>query len=167
VIHTVYLDPRFEKQMRILRRAGKKAALAAVQVDEIIANLQAGKSMASEIGSVTKHGELRIRGCIKYDLGSGYRLLTFKQGGDLFVLYVGSHDECDRWIENNRDLSPEIIQGRCRNMKVEDSCSEKQPGDESNTQLTFEEDLTYPEELDDRHLRIVFRGLIQSVLSNC
>ena len=52
-------------------------------------------------------------------------------------------------------------------MRVEASCSEKQPGDESNTQLTFEEDLTYPEELDDRHLRIVFRGLIQSVRSNC
>jgi hypothetical protein len=167
VIHTVHLDPRFEKQMRMLRRAGKKAALAAVQVDEIIANLRAGKSMAAEIGSVTKHGELRIRGCIKYDLGSGYRLLTFKQGRDLFVLYVGSHDECDRWIENNRDLSPEIIQRRCRNMCVKAPCREKQPGNEINRQRTLEEDVTYPDELDDRHLRIVFRGLIQSVRSNC
>lgn len=165
MIHTVYLDTRFEKQMGILRRAGKKAALAAIQVDEIIANLQAGKSTASEIGSVTKHGELRIRGCIKYDLGSGYRLLTFKRGRDLFVLYVGSHDECDRWIENNRDLSTEIIQQRCRNVKVTSSCREKWAGDEINRQLTFEEDFTYPEELDDRHLRIVFRGLIQSVRS--
>lgn len=165
MIHTVYFDPRFEKQMRMLRRGGKKASLAAIQVDEIIDNLQSGKSMASEIGSVTKHGELRIRGCVKYDLGSGYRLLTFKQGRDLYVLYVGSHDACDRWIENNRDLSPEIIRLRCRNMRVEPSCSVKQPEDTITTQLTLEKDFMSAEEVDDRHLRMVFRGLIQSVRS--
>ena len=83
------------------------------------------------------------------------------------MLFVGSHDECDRWIENNRDLSPEIIQLRCRNMRVKASFREERPGDEINSQLKFEEDFTYPEELDDRHLRIVFRGLIQSVRNNC
>jgi hypothetical protein len=167
VIRMVYLYPRFEKQMRMLRRAGKKAALAAVQVDEIIGNLWSGKTTAAEIGPVTKHGELRIRGCIKYDLGSGYRLLTFKQGPDLYLLYVGSHDECDRWIENNRDLSLEMIQRRSQYVRVTLPNDGQRQGDEENVAAMLEENELYLPDLDDRYLRVVFRGLIQSVRNNC
>ena len=56
----------------------------------------------------TKNGELRINGCRKYNLGGGYRLICVKRGNHLVATYVGSHDDCDRWLENNRGFEPEI-----------------------------------------------------------
>ena len=53
----------------------------------------------------TRHGELRIGGCRKYDLGGGYRLVCIKHEGHLVAAFVGSHDDCDRWIENNRGFA--------------------------------------------------------------
>ena len=50
----------------------------------------------------TKNGEYRLKNCVKYDLGHGYRLVTVKDGQNLFITFVGSHDQTDRWIETHR-----------------------------------------------------------------
>lgn len=57
---------------------------------------------SSNACNFTRNGEDRIKGCRKVDLGGGYRLGTLKQGKDLYLLFVGTHDECGRWVENNR-----------------------------------------------------------------
>ena len=157
MIQMVYLDPRFEKQMRLLRKAGKKALLAAEQADAIIEQLRAGLSS----GTTTRHGELRIKGCVKYDLGGGYRMITIKRDGDLFILYVGTHDDCHRWIENNRDLPLEMIQQRSRTMSISSRCKDRKRRDERHLDPEDDDDAC-SEELDDRHLRIIFSGLVQS-----
>jgi hypothetical protein len=108
-----HLDPRVVKCLELLRRSGKKASLAATKVEEIIARLQAGGNIPDRVGTVTKHGEARIKGVVKYDLGSGYRLVTYKQVDRLFLLYAGTHDDCHRWIGNNRELTVEQIKERC------------------------------------------------------
>ena len=156
----VYLDPRVEKQMRVLRRAGKKGFLAAAQADHIIGRLLAGRFAAANIGSITKHGELRIKGCIKYDLGSGYRLVTFKRGRNLFILYMGSHDDCHRWIENNRELPIERIEPRCKPLAVNKRRNQDHRGDAPEA-IPDMEDNDILAEPDDRHLRAVFSGLTQ------
>ena len=166
MIQQVYLDPKLEKQMGVLRRAGKKGMLAAQQADAIIDRLQAEPVPAVEVATTTRHGELRIRGCIKYDLGSGYRLVTFKRGGDLFILYVGTHDDCHRWIENNRDLPLEIVAQRCRQLPVthDAGCHDGPEKDQPDAGLMADD--CELEEIEDRHLRIVFSGLVQSNRAN-
>lgn len=114
MIERIYLDTRVRKHLAVLRRSGKKAALAAARAEEIIAALKARGQVPQGAGSLTKHGELRIRGVRKYDLGSGYRLISFKQDRCLYLLFAGSHDSCDRWLENNRELPLELIEQRCR-----------------------------------------------------
>lgn len=104
MIHRVHVVLRVEKQIATLGRADKKADLAAQRAVQIIAELQHGELSPENKTSLTKHGELRMKGCLKFDLGSGYRLVTLKQGADHYVLYCGTHDDCDRFIENNRDL---------------------------------------------------------------
>ena len=89
--------------LKILARGDKKASLAAQRAEEIIERLASGDSQAIEIVSRrTKHGELRISGCRKYNLGGEYQLVCVKQDGRLAATFVGSHDDCNRWIENNR-----------------------------------------------------------------
>lgn len=118
MIKHIYLDVRVLKYLDVLKRSGRKAALAAARAEKLITCLEAHGSVLDSVGNPTKHGELRIKGVRKYDLGSGYRLITFKQGQRLFLLYVGSHDNCDRWLENNRELPLAQIEARCRHQLV-------------------------------------------------
>lgn len=165
MLRTIYLDAKLDKQLQALSRAGKKAALAAEQAHDILRKLQAGGFSHVVAGAITKHGELRIKGCIKYDLGSGYRLVTLKQAMDLLVLYVGSHDDCHRWIENNRELPVDKIRQRSRAVPVVQSDELSPPCERKNEMITGEKPEDFFIELDDRQLRTIFRGLIQSIQS--
>lgn len=59
----------------------------------------------------TKHGESRIRNCIKYDLGNGFRLITAASDRIIWLLFCGSHDECDKWLESNSGWIPTMSRG--------------------------------------------------------
>jgi len=56
----------------------------------------------------TRHGELRLNHCRKYDLACGFRLIALKRDSRLIFVCIGSHDDCQRWIENNRDNLDDI-----------------------------------------------------------
>ena len=160
MIAKVYIDPRLEKSLQALRRAGKKAGLAADQAEQIVARFCDGQRIL-QAGAVTKNGEMRIKGVIKYDLGSGYRLITFRYRRRLYLLYAGSHDDCHRWIENNRELALtiEAIRERCRRIVVP-----RRPPSDARTTSDDQSDAGIegapPEpEYDQRMLREVFAGL--------
>ncbi len=163
MITTLYLDAKLDKQLQALGRSDKKAVLAAEKANEIVGKLQAGSLPLAEAGATTKRGEQRIKGCIKYDLGSGYRLVTLKQGRELFLLYVGSHDSCHRWIENNRELSVADVRRRSRRIRVDKQHTLAECTDPDNKPMDWKETDHFSQELDDRQLRTLFRGLIQSV----
>lgn len=164
MIRTLFLDAKLDKQLQALSQSDKKAALAAEQARDIMAKLKGGRFSSMEAGNITKHGEQRIKGCIKYDLGSGYRLVTLKQGRDLYLLYAGSHDDCHRWIENNRELPVADIRRRSRRMMVDKASSTKtQCAETEKETMDWKDGDSLSRELNDRQLRILFSGLIQSV----
>jgi hypothetical protein len=163
LITTLYLDAKLEKQLQALSRSDKKAAQAAERAHEIVGKLQAGSPSLADAGSTTKRGEQRIKGCIKYDLGSGYRLVTLRQGRDLYLLYAGSHDDCHRWLENNRELPVADIRRRSRRIRVDKPQTQVECNDIDNKPTDCKETDDFSQELDDRQLRAVFKGLIQSV----
>ena len=160
MIQIAYLDPKLDKCLAGLRRSGKKASLAADRADEIISRLRAGIFPPGQVATVTKHGELRIKGCMKYDLGSGYRLVTLKDGRQIYLLYIGSHDECHRWIENNRDLPLDLIQERSEAVAIKPGQSRKVSADsEEVLEDISTEDFEIEEFYDDSELRRIFSGL--------
>jgi hypothetical protein len=163
LITTLYLDAKLDKQLQALSRSDKKAALAAERAHEIVGKLQAGSSSLADAGSTTKRGEQRIKGCIKYNLGSGYRLVTLRQGRDLYLLYAGSHDDCHRWLENNRELLVADIRRRSRRIMVDKSRTQGTCNDTDNKTMDSKETDDFSLELDDCQLRSIFSGLIQSV----
>ena len=160
MIEKIHLDPKLEKCMATLRRGCGRAYLAADRVETIIAKLKRGETPPAQVCTFTRNGEARIKGCRKYNLGAGYRLITLEQGNDLYLLYAGTHDECTRWIENNREhLSLEMISERSRT--VNRSVSKKPAATEPSSQppkIEPEED--WIPRLNDQDLRVIFSGLI-------
>ena len=105
----IHRETSFKKSLEVLSKGGKTASQAAFRAERIIARLSSGDSQAMEIlNRRTKNGELRINGCRKYNLGGGYRLICVKRENHLVATYVGSHDDCDRWLENNRGFEPDL-----------------------------------------------------------
>ena len=52
--------------------------------------------------TVTNNGEKRIKNCVKYDLGDGWRLVTQQTANQCVFHFVGSHDETDKWLDGHK-----------------------------------------------------------------
>jgi len=161
MIERIHLDPKLEKHLAALRKSGRRESLIADRVETIIAEIECGRLPSSNICTFTRNGEDRIKGCRKYDLGGGYRLITLKEGKDLYLLFVGTHDECGRWVENNRLHFPlEMIAERCRTVRRSVNSQPGSPTPFSKDRLEPDEDWLPP--LSDQDLRVVFKGLVES-----
>jgi hypothetical protein len=51
---------------------------------------------------VTNHGETRIANAVKYDLGDGWRLVTAQNGKACTFIFVGDHDDTDKWLDRHK-----------------------------------------------------------------
>ena len=100
----VYLyESRFRDAMLSLRRRGNQHLRAYQTACTIIESLRYGQG---ELNKLTNHGESRIKHCLKYDLSSdAHRLVTVHSDGHIYLLHVGTHDEVDRWLDQNRGLT--------------------------------------------------------------
>ena len=157
MIEELYIDPKVMKQLDELRRCGKKAALAAERASAIIAGLKARGRMPDRAATPTRHGELRIRGVRKYSLGSGYRLITYRQRRRFYLLYADSHDGCDRWLENNRELPLDLIELRCQRHRVPVTAHRDIPARHRPAPGEESDDSLIP--IDESDLRKIFCGL--------
>jgi hypothetical protein len=151
---------KFQKTMEILRRSGGKGARAVNRAEEVMKELLSGNlSSLTALEKRTKHGEQRIDNCIKYDLGGGYRLVSVKYKGFLIVTFLGSHDECDRWIENNRGFETDVS----LECKRADSFFEILKSREKNPfekKICVEDDYDdiLMKKVDEKMLKILFSG---------
>lgn len=98
-------DAEFERCLEELKKAGGGSALIAAKAEEVIQKMNGPESLHPlAVRRTTKYGDHRIRGCLKYDLGNGFRMVCIREGQHLVFLYVGTHDDCCRWIKNNTGL---------------------------------------------------------------
>ena len=158
----IHRTSRFNKLLEALRSADKKGMLAAAQAESIVENLACMASRSPELAAKrTKHGELRVKKCQKFDLGSGYRLICVKEGAHLFLLYIGSHDDCDRWIANNRSvqLALESDDGTISFMEKKTGLLLMPPQEECREAESDAYEERLMAKLDDKTLRHVFRGI--------
>lgn len=159
MIRWVHLDPKFDKQKDSLYKAGKKAALAAKNAETIIENIASGLH-PQQAGILTQYGEYRVENCMKFDLGAGYRLITSTHRGHLWVLFVGTHDECHRWLENNKGWCPESEKKRIESLPVEGTPDAHDMDNPDRFYDPYSEDpQDYLNEISEKDLRVIFRGL--------
>ena len=157
----IHREARFKRCLDILRRGDKKSAIAAERAEELVKKLLVEDlAFLEEVYNRTKHGELRIDKCRKYNLGSGYRLVCVEHGEDLFITYVGAHDDCDRWIENNRRFEPELTPVREAPFSTEVREGAPPPPEaEPESEMDYDDILM--QKIDDNMLRKIFWGLCQ------
>lgn len=159
MVGVMHRSPQLQKCLNKLRKAGGRGALAAERVELILATLMTQAGLRpDEVHKLTRHGEARIERCKKFDLVGGYRLVYIQEGRHYYFLYAGTHDDCDRWLTNNRNLKLEALT---------ESTPEERPASVDVTPVRTPEDvacdLDYDaivfKDLDEHILRRVFRGL--------
>ena len=99
----VSFSPEFRRQLSVLQTRGGVAQRVARQVDEICGRMSMAEGgHPSTFGNLTHHGESRIPHCYKYDLQGRYRFVCIANDNIIHLIFVGDHEETDRWIENHR-----------------------------------------------------------------
>lgn len=159
MIRFVHREKRFEKELESLQKSGEKASAAARKAEGIIVILtQRGCPDLKRAGRLTGWGEHRVDGCIKYDLGDGFRMICFKRGDHFYFSYVGTHDDCHRWLNRNRSRHNRVGKREAATTVVEKKKPEKKPFQENR-----EEEWDYDEQLmarvDEKVLRKIFGGI--------
>ena len=95
----LYQYKPFQKQVTRLTRAGGDADMAH---REVVAAINNWRHRLPVTLARTKNGESRIPHAIKYDLHAGYRLVTVEHENARVLIFVGSHDDAERWLDSHR-----------------------------------------------------------------
>jgi hypothetical protein len=160
----VHVSPRVHRRIERLKQADKAGKSLAQKASRIIEGIASGdiRHDMDAARIYTKFGEKRIKNCRKYDLGSGYRLIALQRRSDLFVSFLGTHDECQRWLERNSRLK-EVFVGNGAPVpisnKVEPFAS---PPNDLPVNLEEDDEDAFLTQLTDSDLRCVFCGLVEA-----
>jgi hypothetical protein len=156
----IHRDSRFEKHLGALRERGGTALSAVKKAEEIINRILAkGRENSLKVGKLTRKGELRIKSGIKFDLGNGYRLVCAKKGPHLTLLFIGTHDDCSRWLERNKGLQYDI-EDSGDNMIVTRKVVSRDFEPTMMIDPTEEYEKQLMKRIDDKVLRNIFCGLV-------
>ncbi len=157
----IHQTRRFAKRLVAMAKAGKNERIVAARAQRIIADLQTNPLHGEAECKRTRHGELRLNDCRKYDLSCGFRLIALKRERRLIFTYIGSHDDCQRWIENNRDYQDAVESepvplpdAEHHRQAVARTMAEEPEKDEYEEQLMAK--------IDERLLREIFAGLFKN-----
>jgi hypothetical protein len=155
----IHREKRFDKELELLRSQGEKARVAAKRAKEVIAKLtQKGWTDLKHVAKLADHGEHRVDGCIKYDIGGGFRLICFKRGDHLYFSYVGTHEDCHRWLNQSKNRPNQVGKREAVTTVVEKKKPEKiQIQEDREKEWDYEEQLL--SRIDQRILRKIFNGL--------
>lgn len=154
----IFRSTQLDKQLQLLAQADSRAAMAARCAETIIDDFVEAGGGTVVAQRLTRHGELRIKKGLKFDLGCGYRLIAQKREQGICFLYAGHHDACDRWLEKRRSDDFGLEGGRLlhieRPVGEVDKRHIERPEDGSEE---YERQLL--EQIDEKVLRFVFRGI--------
>jgi hypothetical protein len=160
----LYQTRLFARQLNRLPLAGRQGVLALEQAREIMTRLVKSAAPAGDLRhKQTKHGELRLANCRKYDLGGGYRLVTVQDDDCLVLACIGSHDDCHRWLEKQREAAIDLaaVKAAGRLVEIADELESPPPAADAAPvparEDPYEEALM--ERINQEVLRQVFRGL--------
>lgn len=95
-----FCTKQFNKALQDAFLSGGVTQKRARRVKELLGSL--GELEPFKSLPVTNHGETRIPHCVKYDLGGAWRLVTTQDQKTCTFIYVGDHDDVDRWLNNNK-----------------------------------------------------------------
>lgn len=161
---SLFVSKRVETFIVSLDRSGKAGRNVAAKARAVISDLSRNISghRPETIFAFTKYGEKRIRNCRKYDLGSGFRLIVLQRGDTVFACFLGTHDNCQRWLDRNSRLG-DFNAGAGRLIPVSRKKPEKIDSEAAQETAAEEDGHELSEHYTDKDLRAVFSGLVQGL----
>jgi hypothetical protein len=160
----LFISKKVDTFIETLDKGGKARKTIAAKTRAILADLASGAAPHHDtsVGTFTKYGEKRIRHCKKYDLGRGYRLITLQRDDTLFASFLGTHDNCQRWLAGNSRLS-DCSGGAGRTIRViEHKDADKDSAAAADT-VAQSRDHSFEKHYTDKELRTVFAGLVEGL----
>ena len=154
MIDKIHVHPKVEKLLDQMEGLEKAPSIAAKRARAIIRSLVAGAA-PSHAGRLSKRKDARIDNLFKFDLGSGYRLVCIKEKFCIHILYVGSHDNCDTWLDANSRKKPHKTEV-CMNVY----CVAPSPAEGLTEEFPTESECFMIPEVSQEELKKVFRGLV-------
>ncbi len=162
----IHSSHTLDKDIKRLRKAGKQGEHAVNKYLEILADIRKYSCWSESVTCKrTRRGEQRIKNCIKYDLGGGYRLVTVLADNHLYITFLGSHDETDQWFLRHRY---DTFEPDASFYQTEEVVFDQENYPETSTKLSEPEDAAdqYEQELqkkiDEPLLKSVFQGLFRN-----
>ncbi|MBI4768797.1 MAG: hypothetical protein HY787_30110 [Deltaproteobacteria bacterium] len=144
-----------------MQSQGEKARVAAKRAEEILAKLTLkGWTDLKHVAKLADQGEHRLDGCLKYAIGGGFRLICFKRGEHLYFSYIGTHDDCHRWLNRNRSRHNWVGKREAVTTVVEKIKSEMIQNLEVEEEESDYDELLMAK-IDENTLRKVFEGLVR------
>ncbi|WDP91953.1 MAG: hypothetical protein HUN04_20435 [Desulfobacter sp.] len=105
----VHVYSKIERQLTdMMRQSNGRAdapAIAAQRAREIIDRLVQGITPTS-CGLMKPRADRRLKNSLKFNLGSGFRLICIKEKPDIHIMFVGDHDSCDAWLDHHTRKKP-------------------------------------------------------------
>ncbi|MBN2419564.1 MAG: hypothetical protein JXL81_09290 [Deltaproteobacteria bacterium] len=156
----VKISIKVERRIEDLRQSGKTGKIIAGKAESIIEAIRSGAMAGNMENNVTftKYGEKRLKHCRKYDFGNGYRMITIQKGSLILIPFLGTHDECDRWLETN-NKSKHIGEDKGTVIPILQQAHEPEKTQDDEIPDTNGDQAPW-RELSEQDLRIVFSGLV-------
>jgi mRNA-degrading endonuclease RelE of RelBE toxin-antitoxin system len=162
MLKTLHIHPRVEKNLEQMNALDNAPKIAAKRAEAVIQALKNGIIMA-RAGRLSKTKDARIKRLFKYDLGKGFRLISLKDKSALYILFVGSHDQCDTWLDTNSKGKPHQTEVPMVCYEIAQK-KQWQTGPAPPSPANPEEDLCdRMPPVSQKDLREVFSGLVRSV----
>ena len=157
MITQVHVHPKVGKKLEQMKKQEKAPSIAAKRVETIIQALVKG-ARPTCAGRLTQIKDGRIKYLYKFDLGKGYRLACIKEKYNIYVLFVGSHDHCDTWLDKHSKKNPHKTE---LSMNIYDvDVSAMTPSKDLTIRDEIEYDSLLKLEITQEDLRKVFSGLV-------
>lgn len=152
----VHIHPKVERQLSALARQANAPANAAGRARAIIRRLSRGESPSTS-GHMRPKSDRRVKNCLKFDLGQGFRLICIWEKGVIYVFFVGDHDSSDAWLDHYTRKKPHKTDLEMDILSTGSACAGGN-GPRKRRDFPREKD-PLPEEIPQELLRRVFRGL--------
>lgn len=110
----VFATKEFTRSYQNLYKMGGSRRNVFKKLNDLVGIVGIEGAKAFKKFKTTKHGESRIKSCVKYELTDAFRLVTVQSDRIIWLLFCGSHDECDKWLNKNSGLTPTYSEGEVK-----------------------------------------------------
>lgn len=160
----IHVHPKIERKLTCLERQANAPALAAERARRIIHRLTRGISPSSA-GLMRPRPDRRVKNSLKFNLGSGFRLICIREKSRIHIMFVGDHGSCDAWLDHHSKKKPHKHPLDADIFTIDTPCTDQtvqlpSPG-LPNLAAASSDDQSL-EQISQKSLRRVFRGICAS-----